>query len=119
MEIIRKNAPLLSFFFSIVMCFFVGGVYAKTVRINEENIHKIEVEYKEEVSRINKVLDAHTKGIATAIIEAKNATKASELCIASNNKVEAIMMELRTKLASIETDISWIKEVLKNPKRKD
>jgi hypothetical protein len=105
MDTIRKNSQLISLFFTVVMFFFVIGIYANTVKTNQKDIEKIEV-----------IMDSHTNGISKALSISSEAQKLSQKSIEYNRKVEAIMLEIKTELASIKTDINWIKSTLREDK---
>ncbi len=110
MDSIRKNSQLISLFFTIVMFFFVVGIYANTVKNNQRDIDKIQ-----------NIVEAHSQGIAKCIALSNEAKTLAVKSMDYNKKIETLMLEIKTELASIKTDITWIKSSLKESKqnRKD
>ena len=87
------------------MFFFVLGVYANTVKENTNSIDEI----------TNKLEFYQTSLIKCGQISME-AKEQAEKSIAYNKSIEVLMLEVKTELASIKTDITWIKESLKDKK---
>ena len=107
---IRQYESWVSTILSIAMCVFVFGVYAKTVRINEKNILLYHTEHKRDVENFQKQLNTQAKGIANATAIGNAADEKATLSIDYNAEVKSIMLEVKTDLAGIKTDIEWLKK---------
>ena len=103
METLRRNGNYISLGLALVTLVFTIGVYATNVKSNLDDIAKIEREIK----------TCNENAVQTARIAAIARQKAIE-SFDYNKKLETLTLDVRSRLASIETDIKWIKQSLKD-----